>query len=862
MRRARVVNALTKGVLDPRLAERVDLAHYYTSVRRGENVVFRPQGGFRVRPGTRLSTPHRMRRRLEPIQLTESMITAPNGGTKAALLTPDARLAAATRNTRKLSTLNFTCKGGSPETFTWPYEIEDVTDLTVTMLYNGTKHTLTLNPTDDGSGTDLHKYIVIKGAATKVTLLFNAFAGDIVYIKGPDEPITFKLADAAAAPFTTAAVGSAAFEVAAIDFGTTRNVAFFDVVGFKCEAGRFDDSVAVEYYDGAAWVSVPSADDDALSPRRNIRSSAKRTRRFGGAPGWSATAQHWRVVVYDAAGAGAISIDGIALWRETSRLSAWRPLSFSRGTDGSLEMVATDRNMDIFAGERFVASVPLPFPSDELASVKQTGSDDTLIFWHSDFDPPRVMRQGQDDEWNADWLPLEFIPQLGQSTSFVGDQDEIQIVTFPPLVAGDLVWLILENTKVGPVSFTTAGDLPGLLAAALNGLSAVGSGVTAALDAASPPAVRINFSGASGGRRWPKIFALVRGAATDPVTTIVQRGIKGDGAAMEPANGWPSCGLFLAERLAVGGLRAAPKDVMMSEYGNGWSFKPVWSPALATAALRFRLGTDQDEVIRDMFFGRHLLIFTSTGEWWSDNRVWDATAPVNVVLATRYGADAAVSVGFVEETPLFVGQAEIDAEDGEGQVLRAMSYTEVKTNYVADPLNLLGPHLLKSVVGMAVQKARSINKGALVLLPNGDGTAGLMTVLSAQEVLAMSLGIYDGGAVRSAMVDSAGRMFLIVERNGDAWLERSDDTCVLDGVVSAGAGATSVATPHFVDGSEAWAIVDGDIYGPLAVASGAVALPVAVASTAEVGKRIVPMIETNPLRDKLAECVMRCVNKK
>jgi hypothetical protein len=94
--------------------------------------------------------------------------------------------------------------------------------------------------------------------------------------------------------------------------------------------------------------------------------------------------------------------------------------------------------------------VPLPFPSDELASVKQTGSDDTLIFWHSDFDPPRVMRQGQDDEWNADWLPLEFIPQLGQSTSFVGDQNGINsIVIFPN-----------RNRKLNlPVEFTPVAFL-------------------------------------------------------------------------------------------------------------------------------------------------------------------------------------------------------------------------------------------------------------------------------------------------------------------------------------------------------------------------------------------------------------------
>lgn len=854
MRRARIVNALTKGVLDPRLAERIDLAPYYTSVRTGENVVFRPQGGFRLRPGTRLATPHRLRRRLEPVHVTEAMITAANGGTKSALVSADTRLGAATLATRQSSTETFTCKVGDRGPFTWPFEVTAAGDLTVVMRNGGTRTTLTLNTTDDGTGTFPGEYIVTVGATAKVKLLFDAVANDVLEITGPDEAVTFDLAAATVETFTTSAVGSAAFVVFEIDLGAETDVCFLDLVGVKCATSRLDDVLAVEYYAGGNWFSVPGADDAALSPYRNLRSSEKHTRRFGGAPGWSISTRHWRVVAYNAVGVGAISIDGVALWRETSRLSSWRPIPFAKGADETLEVVATDRNLDIFDGDEFLTSVPTPIPADEIGAMKVIGYEDTLILWHADFDPPRVMRQGQSDEWDAGFMPFEAIPALGATLYAVGDQDEIQQITFPALTAGATISLFLEGTRCAPITYSSAGALPGQIAAALNAIAVIGSGVDATLEASSPAVVKITFAGAAGSRRWPKIHALVHGAAAAPVTTIVQRGIKGDGAAMEPANGWPRVGLFLADRMAVAGLRAAPKDVLMSEYQSAASFRPPWSPALATAALRFRLGTDQDEVIQDMYLGRHLQIFTNAGEWWSDNRVWDATQGVNVVLATRYGADPSIQVGFVEDTPLFVGQPEIDAADGEGQVLRAMSYSEVKTNYAAEPLNLLGPHLLRSVVAMAVQKARSINKGALVALPNSDGTMGMMTVLSSQEVLAMSLARYDGGAVRQVMVDTVGRLYLVVERNGDAWLERSDDTALLDGIVGAtGSGITQVATPHFADGSEAWAVIDGDIYGPLTVAAGVVALPVASVASVEVGRRIVPEVETNPLREKLSD---------
>ena len=98
MRRTTLTNALTKGVLDPHLSERVDLAHYHASLADGENAICSPQGGVRDRGGTMLisdpdvlalGVPRRTRRRLRPIVLTAPMLTAPNGGTAAILLDAD-----------------------------------------------------------------------------------------------------------------------------------------------------------------------------------------------------------------------------------------------------------------------------------------------------------------------------------------------------------------------------------------------------------------------------------------------------------------------------------------------------------------------------------------------------------------------------------------------------------------------------------------------------------------------------------------------------------------------------------------------------------------------------------------------------
>lgn len=84
-RRAKLSNAFPRGVLDPNLYERIDLAHYYLAVADAQNTVMRPQGGMQHRPCS-IATTQRLRRRIEPIRLTAGMITAPNSGTIANLI--------------------------------------------------------------------------------------------------------------------------------------------------------------------------------------------------------------------------------------------------------------------------------------------------------------------------------------------------------------------------------------------------------------------------------------------------------------------------------------------------------------------------------------------------------------------------------------------------------------------------------------------------------------------------------------------------------------------------------------------------------------------------------------------------------
>lgn len=74
----------TYGVLDPHAIERRDTKFVGASLSDGDNIVLLPQGGYTDRGGT--TDAGRIRRRLTAISVTSGMISLPNGGTAADLL--------------------------------------------------------------------------------------------------------------------------------------------------------------------------------------------------------------------------------------------------------------------------------------------------------------------------------------------------------------------------------------------------------------------------------------------------------------------------------------------------------------------------------------------------------------------------------------------------------------------------------------------------------------------------------------------------------------------------------------------------------------------------------------------------------
>ncbi len=629
-----------------------------------------------------------------------------------------------------------------------------------------------------------------------------------------------------ATAFVTNAVTVGPFVALEIDLGTAVTIDFVDLLGFSAELAGFDNSLAVEYWTGSAWATF--ADPIDAQPAKHIRTTA-RTRRFGTAPGGPGgtrvTARNWRVMVRTGAGTiGQVSITGLRLWAETDVLSPIDVREVARDAATSYELVFTDRNIDVFDGGRYVASIPVAIAAEQIDELWCWSGFDTLIVYHEMIETIRIVRQGSDGEWDVGAAPFTDVPDLPEQIVFSGDQDEIQQLTCSGLEDGDVLWLALGDLIAGPLTFSSASALPAQIATALASIPGVSGGTALEVTGTgSGPVVTVRFTGANGNRAWPLLTMLTNAPGASITAEVVQPGLDADGKLFEAATGWPAAGAVVQQRTVIGGFRAAPTSGMLTR-PNSWSLLNTSDPMTADLAMLFTLNADGVERIRSIFVGRHLQIFTERAEWYVTAQTFDATQPFGLTRATGHGIRRAVPIAFADGGSLFVQEG--------GQTLRDFLWDDAQQSYAAEPLTVLSPQILSDVIDVAHRSARSVTDGNLVALVNRDGTAGCLTLLRGQNVIAGSPWSTPAGSFRAAMVDVAHRLWMVTERGNAHYLERWTPAMPLDFATTVtGTDMTSITGAAHLEGrTDVYAVADGELLGPFTVTAGAFALGVAADS--------------------------------
>ena len=558
-------------------------------------------------------------------------------------------------------------------------------------------------------------------------------------------------------------------------------------------------------------------------------------------------ARNWRVIVQTGAGGiGRVSFRGLRLWQETAALGAVDVFEVARSLTESYALVITERNIDVFERQRYVASVPTTIADGQIAELAYAGGFDTLLLFHEMVETIRVVRQGSAGEWDVGAAPYVNVPNLKPQIVFTGAQDEIQELTLTGVETGDVLFLAFGDQVAGPITYAGTGTIAALIQAALATLPGVDpAGLLVLLTGDVPAKVEVRFSGGTNGSRaWPLLTVLTGASGAAPSTRVVQPGLKSNGKLFEAATGWPRCGTFAGQRLVVGGFRAAPTSLMFAR-PDSWDFTDTGSPMTADLAFLRTLNVDGIETISSIFVGRHLQVFTEAAEWYVGTNTFDATQPTPLIRATGHGIRRAVPIAFADGGSLFVQQG--------GKTLRDLLWKDAEQSYGAEPLSVLSPQILKDVVDVAHKSARSVTEGNLVLLINSDGTAGCLTLLRGQNVIAGSPWSIDGRFI-AAMCDVTHEVYAVVEFAGERWLERWEPELPLDhATVVTGTGMTTIAgASHFEGRADVWAFADGELLGPFTVTGGQFALGDGIAA-ASVSYGLLPAwrLRLQPVRAKI-----------
>lgn len=628
--------------------------------------------------------------------------------------------------------------------------------------------------------------------------------------------------------FQTNTVTSSSFELFQVDLGAASRVDFVDLNNFNSELLGADEALAVQYFDGAVWQTF--GDAPGMPQAKGIRTVAaggQRYRRFGVSPGGPGgvpvVAQYWRVVALNAVGIGYVRIGGLMLWREVPGLTPIRMRALARDADEAYELVFTERNVDVFRKQRYVASMSIGVAAQQIPQLNFAGGIDRMMVFHEDVWSISIVRQGSPSEWNAAPHVYTAVPQLATGAAFSASQDEIQDVDLSGLVAGDEFAVFLGEYYAGQIAFTSASALPGQILTVLGGIGGLTAGaaniVTSLLTG---QVVRVRFAGANANRAWPVVTIIPLDAANvQPATSVVQAGLFLTGSFFEVRNGWPRAGAFVQQRLLVGGFRAAPTSYRFSYLGSINNFAHTASPMTADLGFGGALEVDDVEIIYDIFEGRHLQMFTQTGEFWAPAGALSATAPIAFSRATAQGKQRGVPMLFVDGASLFVQQG--------GDTLREFIYLEAEQSYQAEPLSVLCPHVLADIRDCAHRPARRVSDGNVLLFVNGDGSAAAITTLRKQSVIAGAPWTTDG-AFLAAICGLDFEVRCVIERSGHRYLERWTPGLPLDHathVVSSSPISTITGAAHLNGREDVWAIADGEVFGPLAVAGGALTLPIA-----------------------------------
>lgn len=515
-----------------------------------------------------------------------------------------------------------------------------------------------------------------------------------------------------------------------------------------------------------------------------------------------------------------------------------RLVEFQFNTEQTYLLVFHHLTITIFRNDELVATIASPYTSDDLIALETPGGDlissgiywtqskDTLLIFHQDYPTRKLKRMGSHSNWEISEFEMKNIPRFDFGEDYTDPDevgiDEVHTLQFPApgnqgnWTAGDTFTLLLEDEESTNIRFDDNADvMRDRIQAALRDMDNTSSdGITVTHPSPAGTAVSstffvITFANEDGKRPWGVLYYRTISAEQVPTIDIVvaQKGQLPGEPVFSAARGYPRCGTFFQGRLWVAGTPSLPHWVWASRVGSESDF----NSKLFADDYGIAVPADTDDVpaFTAIYAGRHLQIFSKSGEFYVPISDRAAITPGNVALrrTTSRGCKPGLRVYEVDGATHFVQRR--------GNALREMIFADAEQAYQTNNISLLSPHLMRDPQDFALRRSTSTTDADYEFFPNSDGTMTVFCTLRTQEVNAMALW-KTAGEYRAAGVvldDVYFAISRVVDGSERLFIEKMDHTMTVDcGLVGEASAAGSV--PH-LPGETIEHLLDGAIQQPV-----------------------------------------------
>lgn len=503
----------------------------------------------------------------------------------------------------------------------------------------------------------------------------------------------------------------------------------------------------------------------------------------------------------------------------------YRFITFQKSTEQTYLVMLSGDTFRVFskAGVLLATVTGQPWTGAHMASIAWAQNLDTLLIFHPSFRPRAIQREETDADWDSFNWPLNNIPQYAfPDTTYSNGVDEVQIVRFTggSWTNGEPFTLTLGGEETSSIDYhSTEATLAANIQAALRALgSTSATGITATpATGVNGSAIQVTMGGADGDKPWGEMKPIIKqggagGSGERYMTVSVEtKGVLPGEATWSATRGWPGCGTFFQGRLLMAGSLQRPQTLWGSRAGDQQDFNSNET----SDDYGFDLTADTDDVsaFHQIFVGRHVQLFSSTGEFYLPNSDAEPITPKTIALrrtASR-GIKRGMPVFDVDGGTFFIQAERREDVNGyrRGVALREFIFADSEQAYQANDVSLIAAHLIRDPVRVAIMRATTSSTSDYYFLVNADGTLTVLCTLRTQEVNAFTLQATRGSFLDVAVVGD--EVFFAIQRtiNGVATrtLERFNRAMFADCCRSGGAGATGTVA-HLV-GETVWVRVDG-----------------------------------------------------